>query len=73
VQVYDIDGDGILSQDDLRSMISYLVGGEFSEEQCKEFLAKCTEEAGSSTGIDFATFCKYAEVSELKVEVPAAL
>jgi Ca2+-binding EF-hand superfamily protein len=70
VQVYDLDGDGLLSQDDLRSMLLYMVGGELSEEQCQEFLAKCTEEAGTISGINFATFCKHADISELDVQVP---
>lgn len=70
LQVYDLDGDGLLSQDDLRSMLSYLVGGELTEEQCQEFLAKCAEEAGTVTGISFAAFCKHADVSSLEVQVP---
>ena len=70
MQVYDLDGDGLLSQDDLRSMLSYMVGGELSEEQCQEFLAKCAEEAGTVSGINFATFCKHADVSSLEVQVP---
>jgi Ca2+-binding EF-hand superfamily protein len=70
LQVYDLDGDGLLSQDDLRSMLSYMVGGELSDEQCQEFLAKCTLEAGTVTGINFATFRKHADASELEVQVP---
>lgn len=70
MQVYDLDGDGLLSQDDLRSMLSYMVGGELTEDQCQEVLVKCSDEAGTTPGVNLATFCKHADVSSLEVKVP---
>lgn len=73
VQVYDVDGDGLLSHDDLRSMLSHLVGGQLSDEQVQELLERAAAEASVPGGIDFATFCKHTDVSTLQVSVPARI
>eukprot|EP00892_Ulva_mutabilis_P006026 jgi/Ulvmu1/3796/UM018_0006.1 len=70
-QVYDVDGDGLLSYDDLRSMLSHLVGGQLSDEQVQQLLARAASEAASPGGIDYATFCRHADVATLEVAVPA--
>lgn len=71
--MYDVDGDGLLSSDDLRSMLSHLVGGQLSDEQVQELLDRAAEEAASPSGIDYATFCKHAIVSDLQVTIPTSI
>jgi Ca2+-binding EF-hand superfamily protein len=73
LQVYDVDGDGLLTEEDLRSMLSYLVGGQLSEEQLREIISKCQEEAGTGTGISFETFQRFSDVSNFHVSVPTRM
>eukprot|EP01025_Chloroclados_australasicus_P037594 TRINITY_DN38428_c0_g2_i3.p2 TRINITY_DN38428_c0_g2~~TRINITY_DN38428_c0_g2_i3.p2 ORF type:complete len:178 (-),score=8.07 TRINITY_DN38428_c0_g2_i3:106-639(-) len=73
--VYDVDGDGLLTHDDLRNILSYLVGGQLTEEQIQSLLKQIEEEAGTTHGIDFDLFQTFAQkaAKSFEVQVPTRL
>eukprot|EP01025_Chloroclados_australasicus_P037592 TRINITY_DN38428_c0_g2_i1.p1 TRINITY_DN38428_c0_g2~~TRINITY_DN38428_c0_g2_i1.p1 ORF type:complete len:238 (-),score=19.31 TRINITY_DN38428_c0_g2_i1:106-819(-) len=74
-EVYDVDGDGLLTHDDLRNILSYLVGGQLTEEQIQSLLKQIEEEAGTTHGIDFDLFQTFAQkaAKSFEVQVPTRL
>lgn len=70
---YDVDGDGVVSADDLRNMLRYLVAGHLSEEQVEKVVQKCMEECGASGAITAEQFAKHVDTSSFEVQVPQRL
>lgn len=68
-ECYDVDGDGAISHDDLRSMLQYMTTGQLSEEQVEQVLAKCLDEAGPE-GVTVGHFLRSGGFEELVAEVP---
>lgn len=73
--VYDLDGDGAVSREDLELLLRQLAGTAFSDEQIKEVVQSALEEAGAATKgeltlIDFQKSLQRADLSAMKVEVP---
>ena len=67
---YDVDGDGVVSADDLRSMLRFLVAGQMSEEQVEALVATCLRDAGGGDGVARETFTRFVDVARLEVTVP---
>ena len=66
---YDVDGDGAISQDDLRSMLAYITSGQLSDEQVEQVLARCLNEAGSD-GVSVEHFVRSGGLDHLVAEIP---
>lgn len=75
-QVYDVDGDGVISREDLSSMLRYMAGSQLSEQQREGLLNKAFAEAGAVTSIDFEALCKHIGEDDLgegmTMKVPTA-
>ena len=69
VECYDVDGDGAISRDDLRSMLQYMTSGQLGEEEVELVLARCVAEAGPA-GVTADHFLRSAGLGELVAEVP---
>lgn len=73
--VYDLDGDGVVSREDLELLLRQLAGTAFSDEQMKEVVQQALDEAGAAqrgelTLPDFQKSLRRADLSAMKVEVP---
>jgi Ca2+-binding EF-hand superfamily protein len=66
---YDIDGDGIVSKDDLRSVLQYVVAGQLSDDQMEAVLQRCMDEAGPD-GVTVKQFLRRGGVEQLVSTVP---
>ena len=70
--MYDVDGDGEISREDLNSMLRYLIGSQMPEHQRELLLNQVFSEAGKST-IDFDTLRRIVGGSlgkDMDVQVP---
>ena len=72
-ECYDVDGDGLLTADDLRNMLRYLVAGHMSDEQVDKVIGQCFKECGGIPGIDADTFAKFVDTASFEVAVPQRL
>lgn len=73
VQVYDVDGDGLITHDDLANMLRHLVGSQLSQQQVEVVISQAFSEVGAKDSFDFETLCKHlgeSAVEDLKVTVP---
>mmetsp|Transcript_14457 Transcript_14457/g.43727 ORF Transcript_14457/g.43727 Transcript_14457/m.43727 type:complete len:178 (-) Transcript_14457:4154-4687(-) len=73
--VYDMDGDGAVSREDLELILRQLAGTSFSDEQVKEAVQQALQEAGRAdagelTLPDFEKALKTADLSAMKVDIP---
>lgn len=74
--VYDVDGDGIISRDDLATMMRYLVGSQLNEEQISALLDRCLKETRATSSISYDAFLKSSTLlnaTELSVKIPHRL
>jgi hypothetical protein len=69
-ECYDVDGDGEVSPDDLRNLMTYLVAGHMSDDQVETVLTSCFDEAGAGATITLEQFSKFVDVSRFQVQVP---
>jgi serine/threonine-protein phosphatase 2B regulatory subunit len=54
--VYDVDGDGIISRDDLHIMLRQLGGSSLGEEELTELVEVVLQQAKSPQGLDMVAF-----------------
>ena len=72
-ECYDVDGDGIVSADDLRNMLHYLVAGHLTDDQVDNVIQRCLKDASGSDGVTVEDFKRLADPASLKVQVPQRL
>jgi len=74
--VYDVDGDGIVSRDDMDVMLRQLGGTTLSDDDIKELIGAGFAEAGTNDGLTPAAFKAALKEQDLKgmmVHVPIEL
>jgi Ca2+-binding EF-hand superfamily protein len=68
-ECYDVDGDGIISKDDLQSVLQYLVAGQLSDEQMQTVLHRCLDQTGPN-GVTVEHFLQRGGIQHLVSTVP---
>ena len=75
--VYDIDGDGVISRDDMELMLRQLAGTGPSEEDLSQIVSRTFQDAGAGpSGMKFERFARVlhdADLSSMTVEVANTL
>eukprot|EP00877_Chromochloris_zofingiensis_P005861 jgi/Chrzof1/1528/Cz10g11080.t1 len=75
--VYDVDGDGVVSRDDMQIMLRQLAGSSLSDDDISALISKAFEEAHCNhVGLklqDFTEALKDQELGGMVVEVPTEL
>ena len=75
--VYDIDGDGVISRDDMELMLRQLAGTSPSEEDLSQIVSRTFQDAGAGpSGMTFEQFARVlqdADLSSMTVEVANTL
>ncbi len=71
--VYDVDGDGVISRDDMELMLRQLAGTGPSEEDLSQIVSRTFQDAGAGpSGMKFEHFARVlhdADLSSMTVEV----
>lgn len=73
--VYDTDGDGIISRDDMQIMLRQLAGSSVTDEDLQLVIDKALTQTDSPNGLDIAAFSRAlskADVSDMVVEIPVS-
>lgn len=74
--VYDIDGDGAISRDDMGIMLKQLAGSSLSEDDLQDIISRVLRDAGNGERLDLAAFraaLADADLTHMVVEVPIEL
>ncbi|GFR51696.1 hypothetical protein Agub_g14140 [Astrephomene gubernaculifera] len=74
--VYDVDGDGFISREDMSMMLKQLAGSSLSEEDRQDIISRVLAEAGGAERLDLPCFkaaLGSADISNMVVEVPVDL
>lgn len=72
-RIYDVDGNGQVSRDDIRGVLQDLSGTFLSEEQSEQVISRALEEAGfaQNCSLSFADFCQVLGSNvKMEVEIP---
>ncbi|MEW5304141.1 MAG: hypothetical protein WDW38_003502 [Sanguina aurantia] len=72
-EVYDIDGDGIITRDDMTVMLRQLAGSSLSDSDLRGIIEAALTEAGAPNGLNLAAFTAGladADLSNMTVEFP---
>jgi serine/threonine-protein phosphatase 2B regulatory subunit len=73
-EVYDVDGDGVVSREDMSVVLRQLGGAGLADAQVHELIDRAFGEAGVSDGLrpgDFAAALKDQDLSGMVVTVPS--
>ncbi|EFJ43382.1 hypothetical protein VOLCADRAFT_65983 [Volvox carteri f. nagariensis] len=74
--VYDVDGDGFISREDMSMMLKQLAGSTLSEEDRQDIIGRVLVLAGGADRLDYAAFqtaLSGADLAKMVVEVPVDL